>query len=161
MLQFLTRVLVAFSLCSAMLTNAYAQPSLSSDLKKPKKFENKQLGSEKTAEKKFTLPRRFVQNTVTHYNWYYNANNRLAEVAASSYFSIYVLICQMKDSFLLGGVVRIFFGRLLFSLVEIEKPDPSSVVLLPMVLSYPSFSFGEKIWTGISGQNLFASDSQL
>lgn len=82
MLQFLTRVLVAFSLCSAMLTNAYAQPSLSSDLKKPKKFENKQLGSEKTAEKKFTLPRRFVQNTVTHYNWYYNANNRLAEVVA-------------------------------------------------------------------------------
>ena len=59
-----------------------AQPSLSFDLKKPKKFENKKLGSEKTAEKKFTLPRRFVQNTVTHYNWHYNANNRLNEVVA-------------------------------------------------------------------------------
>ena len=62
------------------LPELFAQPSLSFDLKKPKKFENKKLGSEKTADKKFTLPRRFVQNTVTHYNWHYNANNRLNEV---------------------------------------------------------------------------------
>lgn len=82
MLQFLTRVLIGFFLCSAMLTNASAQPSLPSDLQKPKKFENKKLGSEKTAEKKFTLPRRFVQNTVTHYNWHYNASNRLTEIVS-------------------------------------------------------------------------------
>ena len=82
MLKFLTLFFICFFACSALLTSASAQPSLSFDLKKPKKFENRKLGSEKTAEKKFTLPRRFVQNTVTHYNWHYNANNKLNEIVA-------------------------------------------------------------------------------
>ena len=55
-------------------------PSLSFDLKKPPKFENKTLGSEKTGNKKFTPPRHFIQNTVTHYNYFFNANNKLNEV---------------------------------------------------------------------------------
>jgi len=80
MLNFVTRVFAALFFCSALLSNASAQPTLSFDLKKPKKFENKQLGSEKTADKKFTLPRRFTQNTVTHYNWYFNADNKLTEI---------------------------------------------------------------------------------
>ena len=58
------------------------QPNLSFDLKKPPKFENKILGSEKTGNKKFTVPRRFIQNTFTHYNYYFNANNRLNEIIA-------------------------------------------------------------------------------
>lgn len=45
--------------------------------KKPEQYENKKLGSEKTADKKFTVPRNFIQNTVTHYNYYFNANNRV------------------------------------------------------------------------------------
>jgi tetratricopeptide (TPR) repeat protein len=48
--------------------------------KKPEKFENKKLGSEKTAEKKFTAPRNFYQNNITHYNYYFNANNRVNTV---------------------------------------------------------------------------------
>ncbi|MEO8568741.1 MAG: tetratricopeptide repeat protein [Ginsengibacter sp.] len=47
---------------------------------KPEKFKTKTLKSEKTGEKKFTLPRRFIQNTVTHYNYYFNANNKINEV---------------------------------------------------------------------------------
>lgn len=47
---------------------------------KPEKFKTKTLKSEKTGEKKFTLPRRFVQNTVSHYNYYFNANNKINEV---------------------------------------------------------------------------------
>lgn len=82
MLNFLTQIFIVLFIGSALLSEASAQPSLSFDLKKPKKYENKKLGSERTAEKKFTLPRRFVQNTVTHYNWYFNANNRLNEVVA-------------------------------------------------------------------------------
>jgi tetratricopeptide (TPR) repeat protein len=58
----------------------YGQPVLPSDLKKPKKYENRKLGSEKSSEKKFKLPRKFIQNTVTHYNWYFNANERLKQV---------------------------------------------------------------------------------
>jgi outer membrane protein assembly factor BamD (BamD/ComL family) len=57
-----------------------AQSTITDDLKKPKKYENKKLGYEKTAEKKFTVPRRFIQNTVTHYNWHFNASNKLDQV---------------------------------------------------------------------------------
>ena len=56
------------------------QPVLPTDLKKPKKYENKLLGAEKSADKKFGLKRKFIQNTVTHYNWFFNANNKLNEV---------------------------------------------------------------------------------
>jgi tetratricopeptide (TPR) repeat protein len=59
-------------------------PSWTIDLlgkeKKPEKFENKKLGSEKTESKKFTFFRRFVQNNVTRYNFYFNAANKLDAV---------------------------------------------------------------------------------
>lgn len=48
--------------------------------KKPKEYEEKKLGSEKTADKKFTKLRRFIQNNVTHYNYYFNANNKINKV---------------------------------------------------------------------------------
>ncbi|HEY0677897.1 MAG TPA: hypothetical protein VGD17_06410 [Chitinophagaceae bacterium] len=64
------------------LPAALAQEALAVDVKKPEKFENKKLGYEKTAEKKFTAPRRFMQNTTTHYNYYFNANNKLNEALA-------------------------------------------------------------------------------
>lgn len=47
---------------------------------KPQKFKTKILKSEKTGQKKFTVPRRFVQNTVSHYNYFYNANNKINHV---------------------------------------------------------------------------------
>ncbi|MBE7173321.1 MAG: tetratricopeptide repeat protein [Williamsia sp.] len=75
---------VIISILSVLIAcSAFSQipsPSLSFDLKKPPKFENKTLGSEKTATKKFTKPRHFIQNTVTHYNYFFNANNKLNEV---------------------------------------------------------------------------------
>lgn len=55
---------------------------LSFDLPHPKKYENRKLRSEKTGDKKFTIPRRFMQNTTTHYNFFYNANEKLKEVLA-------------------------------------------------------------------------------
>ena len=47
---------------------------------KPKKFENKVLKSERTGQKKFTIPRRFMQNTVSHYNYFFNAENKINAV---------------------------------------------------------------------------------
>ena len=47
---------------------------------KPEKFKNKTLKSETTGDKKFTLKRRISQNTISHYNYYFNANNKLNEV---------------------------------------------------------------------------------
>ncbi|MBK9532545.1 MAG: hypothetical protein IPO42_12340 [Chitinophagaceae bacterium] len=69
---------------SGTFVPAIAQPTWTIDPfgkeKKPQKFENRKLGSEKTADKKFTVPRNFYQNTVTHYNYYFNANNRVNTV---------------------------------------------------------------------------------
>jgi tetratricopeptide (TPR) repeat protein len=62
----------------------HAQPKLDFEIRKPKEFEERQLGSEKSADKKFTVVRRFFQNTYTHYNYYFNANNLINEIMASS-----------------------------------------------------------------------------
>ena len=62
---------------------AYSQiGTITFDLQKdkPKKFENKTLKSETTGDKKFTLKKRISQNTVSHYNYYFNANNKLNDV---------------------------------------------------------------------------------
>ena len=57
--------------------SAIAQPDFTLPLVKPKKYENKILGSEKTDDKKFTRPRKLYQSTATHFNYYYNATNKL------------------------------------------------------------------------------------
>lgn len=59
-----------------------AQQGITYDLKKPEKYENRKLGYEKTDETKFKLPRHFIQNTITHYNYYFNTNNKLNEILA-------------------------------------------------------------------------------
>jgi tetratricopeptide (TPR) repeat protein len=58
---------------------AFSQLGFDLNIKKPKEYEERVLRSEKT-DKKFNVPRRFVQNTVTHYNYSFNANNKLNEV---------------------------------------------------------------------------------
>src|SRR5688572_32330917 len=58
----------------------FGQKGIAIDVKKPKEFENRVLRSEKSDQKKFTVPKRFVQNTITHYNYYFNANNKLKEI---------------------------------------------------------------------------------
>ncbi|MGQ0739985.1 MAG: type IX secretion system periplasmic lipoprotein PorW/SprE [Bacteroidota bacterium] len=50
------------------------------DIKKPKEYDERVLRSEKSDQGKFGLPKRFIQNTVTHFNYYFNANNKLNEV---------------------------------------------------------------------------------
>lgn len=71
-----------FSNC---FTSVTAQaPSWTIDLlqkeKRSEKFAERKLGSEKMAEKKFTFVRHFFQNNYTRYNYYYNANNKIATV---------------------------------------------------------------------------------
>jgi tetratricopeptide (TPR) repeat protein len=57
----------------------FGQQGVAYDLKKPAKFENRTLASEKSGDnpKKIKTVRRFIQNTVTHYNFYFNANEKL------------------------------------------------------------------------------------
>lgn len=76
---------ISFFIILCIFSNkSYAQPTWTFDPfgkeKKPDKYEEKKLASEKTADKKFTTFRRFVQNNVTHYNYYFNANNKINTV---------------------------------------------------------------------------------
>jgi hypothetical protein len=79
--RFLTPLLL-----SVLATTAFGQYGFSFDIKKPKEFENRVLRSEKP-QKKFTAPRRFIQNTVSHYNYFFNANNKLNEVISRAKLS--------------------------------------------------------------------------
>ena len=63
-----------------IVTPSYSQLGISFDIKKPRQYEDRVLKSEKSDQKKFNLPRRFIQNTVTHYNYFFNANNKLNEI---------------------------------------------------------------------------------
>src|SRR5438552_11927785 len=73
--------LLVFSFCQTA-TFCYGQLGFSFDIPKPKQYEERQLRSEKSEQKKFTLPRRFIQNTTTHYNYFFNAKNKLNEILA-------------------------------------------------------------------------------
>jgi len=70
---------LVFVLCFSFFPGK-AQLGFSFDIKKPDQYDDRVLGSEKTDKKKFTLPRRFTQNTFTHYNYVFNANNKLNQV---------------------------------------------------------------------------------
>ena len=82
MLSFLQRRVLILPVLLCLSTTVLCQDALKVDVDKPEKFENKKLGYEKTGEKKFTAPRRFMQNTTTHYNYYFNANDKLNAVIA-------------------------------------------------------------------------------
>lgn len=79
--QLKTVLIPAFLFFSSHLI---AQPTWTVDLfgkeKKPEQYEEKKLPSEKTGEKKFTTFRRFLQNTTTRYNYYFNAENKIDAV---------------------------------------------------------------------------------
>ena len=66
---------------------AEAQPDFTLPLTKPEKYRNKTLGSEKTDDKKFTLPRKLYQGMVTHYNFYYNATTKINAIVEKAKLS--------------------------------------------------------------------------
>src|SRR5687767_11577254 len=74
-LSLLTLAIIVLS-----LQPAGAQLGYDLDIKKPEPFQDRELRAEKTSEKTFRAPRRFFQNTTTHYNYFFNANNKLNEV---------------------------------------------------------------------------------
>ena len=75
-------ILITFALCYS--TQSMAQSTWTIDPfgkeKKPEKYEEKKLASEKTGEKKFKGVRKFLQNNTSHYNFFFNANNKLNHV---------------------------------------------------------------------------------
>ncbi|MBS1734381.1 MAG: tetratricopeptide repeat protein [Bacteroidetes bacterium] len=75
--------ILSFLLLCVFSSALYAQPTWTFEPfgkeKKPEQYEEKLLPSEKT-NKKFTTFRRFLQNTTTHYNYFFNATNKLNAV---------------------------------------------------------------------------------
>jgi tetratricopeptide (TPR) repeat protein len=66
-----------------LLRTASGQVGVDYDLKKPAKWENRILASETSNNgKKFKKFRHFVQNNITHYNYYYNANEKIKMIVA-------------------------------------------------------------------------------
>ncbi|HEX2533929.1 MAG TPA: tetratricopeptide repeat protein, partial [Chitinophagaceae bacterium] len=78
----LSRHILLFVLLSGTFSAAKAQLGFELDIKKPAPYENRELRAEKTGNKKFTKPRRFWQNTTTHYNYFFNAQTKLNEIIA-------------------------------------------------------------------------------
>ena len=73
------RLFIFFLLCQSLQPVA-AQLGFDLDIKKPEPYENRELKAEKSGAKKFNAPRRVLQNTFTHYNYFFNANNKLNEI---------------------------------------------------------------------------------
>jgi outer membrane protein assembly factor BamD (BamD/ComL family) len=77
--RYISILLLVFLFCQLPdLCNG--QLGFSFDIPKPKQYEERQLRSEKSDQKKFTVPKRFFQNTTTHYNYFFNAKNKLNEI---------------------------------------------------------------------------------
>ncbi len=67
----------------SLLRTVSAQVGVDYDLKKPEKWENRTLASETSNNgKKFKKFRHFVQNNITHYNFYFNANEKMKTIVA-------------------------------------------------------------------------------
>ncbi|MDB5199052.1 MAG: hypothetical protein JWO92_1015 [Chitinophagaceae bacterium] len=84
---------------------------------KPEKFKNKTLKSETTGDKKFTLKKRISQNTVSHYNYYFNAHNKLNDVIERARIS-------NKDDY---GKLLSFYGYSL-NTTAAQKTELDSVI---------------------------------
>ncbi|MEP6615275.1 MAG: tetratricopeptide repeat protein [Ginsengibacter sp.] len=85
------RAALLFFICSLVITRATAQlGKITIDLEKdkPQKFKTKVLKSEKTGQRKFTIPRKIIQNTASHFNYYFNAKNKLNAVIDRARYGI-------------------------------------------------------------------------
>lgn len=71
---------------------AFSQENITLDLKKPKVFENRKLASENNTDKKIGTIKKIKENIVSHYNFHFNANNKLNDVLSNAKFSF-------KDNF--------------------------------------------------------------
>ncbi len=57
-----------------------AQVGFQLRLDKPAEYRDRELRGEKTPQKKIRVPQRILQNTITRYNYFFNASNKLNEV---------------------------------------------------------------------------------
>lgn len=66
--------------CTLASFQLYSQVNITFDLKKPKNYENRKLPSELTPDKKIGPIKRFKENTFSHYNFYFNSNQKIEKI---------------------------------------------------------------------------------
>ena len=75
---------ISLSLFVILISSAFhallAQTGFQLDIPKPKPYEERVLRAEKTGDKKLKGTKKFFQNLATHYNYYFNASNKLNDV---------------------------------------------------------------------------------
>jgi outer membrane protein assembly factor BamD (BamD/ComL family) len=67
-------------LLSSSFQPLFAQLGFDLEIDKPEPYDNRALRAEKTGDKALKGSRKFFQNLTTHYNYYFNASNKLNEV---------------------------------------------------------------------------------
>jgi tetratricopeptide (TPR) repeat protein len=72
--------LVVFSASLLPFLKGNAQPYSSIELVKPKPYQDRPLVAEMTKSGKIKPAKKFYQNAVTHYNYYFNAYNKINEI---------------------------------------------------------------------------------
>jgi hypothetical protein len=95
-----------------------AQANITFDLKKPKNYENRKLPSELTPDKKIGPIKRLKENTFSHYNFYFNSNQKIQKIIAGAKQS-------HKDTF---NTLLSFFNYDLNSTAQ-QKQELDSVVI--------------------------------
>ncbi len=78
--KFLLTIFFLTLFCCCHYSEIMAQKDATLDVKKPKEYENRVLGSDKTFTTKYNIPRRLLQSMSTHYNFFFNANIKLNDV---------------------------------------------------------------------------------
>ena len=76
--QFILSLFVLLSIQS--FQPVFAQLGFDLKIDKPEPYDNRTLKAEKTGEKALKPSKKFFQNLTTHYNYFFNANNKLNEV---------------------------------------------------------------------------------
>jgi type III secretory pathway component EscR len=76
--QFIISLLVL--LLSQSFQPVVAQLGFDLKIDKPEPYDQRTLKAEKTGEKALKPSKKFFQNLTTHYNYFFNANNKLNEV---------------------------------------------------------------------------------
>ncbi len=75
-------IVLSLTFLLSQATISYAQPASSIDLtgQKPARYSERRLLSEQSGETGYSGVRGFFQNMFTHYNYYFNANNKVNEI---------------------------------------------------------------------------------
>jgi len=122
-------LLLAFSLVLSFIVSAQPNTTINLDSLKPKQYQERKLTAEKSTTDKLKPRKKFFQNLFSHYNYYFNADNKLNDIIARAKMAFkedytqllpfynYTLDATAKDKQQLDSVIyKCYSGLLLHDL---------------------------------------------